>query len=248
MLENSNLDNASKLGNMAAQEEEDTSSLQINLLVSGCVRAYIEMPSEIVSTIFDFSRQITVPNVNEYFFKVIILGPAASGKTCVGAQFCGDEVPKDYKPTIGADFLTKEVAVKVDLFTRQTVLAQLWDTTGQERLRAFAVPFYRESDAVIYVLDVTEKDSLEQLDKSRAAFLQECDTTDSPEDIPSVLLANKCDLLSEQPRQVSSNDAREYAESNGMVFYDNVSAKTGANVEAAIHGLLLKTLQIHGIC
>jgi GTPase SAR1 family protein len=46
-----------------------------------------------------------------------------------------------------------------------------------------------------------------------------------------ILLGNKCDL--EEKRQVSSDDAREFAQRHGMQYFD-VSAKSGMNVTEAI--------------
>jgi hypothetical protein len=49
-----------------------------------------------------------------------------------------------YKATIGADFLTKEVMVDERLVTMQ-----IWDTAGQERFQSLGVAFYRGADCCV---------------------------------------------------------------------------------------------------
>ena len=62
--------------------------------------------------------------------KVIILGDSGVGKTSLMNQYVNKKFSNQYKATIGADFLTKEVMVDDRLVTMQ-----IWDTAGQERFR-----------------------------------------------------------------------------------------------------------------
>lgn len=58
--------------------------------------------------------------------KVIILGDSGVGKTSLMNQYVNKKFSNQYKATIGADFLTKEVMVDDRLVTMQ-----IWDTAGQ---------------------------------------------------------------------------------------------------------------------
>ena len=72
--------------------------------------------------------------------KVIILGDSGVGKTSLMNQYVNKKFSNQYKATIGADFLTKEVMVDDRLVTMQ-----IWDTAGQVsqgELRAFFQSFY----------------------------------------------------------------------------------------------------------
>ena len=51
-----------------------------------------------------------------------------------------------YKATIGADFLTKQVMVTDTFGQRHLVTLQIWDTAGQERFQSLGVAFYRGAD------------------------------------------------------------------------------------------------------
>ena len=63
-------------------------------------------------------------------FQVIILGDSGVGKTSLMNQYVNKKFSNQYKATIGADFLTKEVMVDDRLVTMQ-----IWDTAGQVRGR-----------------------------------------------------------------------------------------------------------------
>lgn len=76
--------------------------------------------------------------------KVIILGDSGVGKTSLMNQYVNKKFSNQYKATIGADFLTKEVQVD-----DRTVTMQIWDTAGQERFQSLGVAFYRGADCCV---------------------------------------------------------------------------------------------------
>jgi Ras-related protein Rab-7A len=61
-------------------------------------------------------------------------------------QYVNKKFSNQYKATIGADFLTKEVMVDDRLVTMQ-----IWDTAGQERFQSLGVAFYRGADCCVLV-------------------------------------------------------------------------------------------------
>ena len=78
--------------------------------------------------------------------KVIVLGDSGVGKTSLMNQYVNRKFTNQYKATIGADFLTKEVMIEDKLVTMQ-----IWDTAGQERFQSLGVAFYRGADACVLV-------------------------------------------------------------------------------------------------
>jgi Ras-related protein Rab-7A len=99
--------------------------------------------------------------------KVIILGDSGVGKTSLMNQYVSNRFSEQYKATIGADFLTKEVMIDDKLVT-----LQIWDTAGQERFQSLGVAFFRGADACILVYDMTDGKTFESLDKWKSDFLQ----------------------------------------------------------------------------
>lgn len=85
----------------------------------------------------------------------------------------------------------------------------IWDTAGQERFRKSLISaYYRNSDAIIFVYDVTNKQSFDDL----RMWLEES-MRNGLGDVPRILIANKCDL----PAVVNRNVAQCFADANGML-------------------------------
>lgn len=98
--------------------------------------------------------------------KVVILGDSGVGKTSLMNQYVNKKFTNQYKATIGADFLTKEVIVD-----DRVVTMQIWDTAGQERFQSLGVAFYRGADCC--VLGTYE---VVYLVRSIFMFLSQCST------------------------------------------------------------------------
>ncbi|XP_042436948.1 ras-related protein Rab7-like [Zingiber officinale] len=75
---------------------------------------------------------------------------------------------QQYKVTIGADFVTKEILVDDRLVT-----LQIWDTAGQERFQSLGVAFYRGVDCCVLVYDVNVRRSFDTLDNWHDEFLNQ---------------------------------------------------------------------------
>jgi len=68
--------------------------------------------------------------IKEYVFKITILGQSAVGKTSLINQFTEGSFQEDYKPTLGANIVRKDVNIdKVNAKVRLI----MWDLAGQEK-------------------------------------------------------------------------------------------------------------------
>merc|ERR1711959_37932 len=141
--------------------------------------------------------------------KVIILGDSGVGKTSLMNQYVNRKFSKQYKATIGADFLTKEVKVDDNLVTMQ-----IWDTAGQERFQSLGVAFYRGADCCVLVYDVNNSKSFDTLDSWRDEFLIQASPKD-PDNFPFVVLGNKIDVDGGNSRVVSEKKAKAWCSSKG---------------------------------
>ncbi|RMX62356.1 hypothetical protein DD238_007538 [Peronospora effusa] len=117
--------------------------------------------------------------------KVIILSDSGVGKTSLMNQYLNEKFSSQYKATIGADFLTKEIMLDDKLVTMQ-----IWDTAGQERFQSLGVAFYRGADACVLVYDIANLKSFEKLDTWRDEFLAQTEPRDS-DAFPFIVLGNK---------------------------------------------------------
>ncbi|KAF9581929.1 hypothetical protein BGW38_000875 [Lunasporangiospora selenospora] len=168
--------------------------------------------------------------------KVIILGESGVGKTSLMNQYVNKKFSHQYKATIGADFLTKEVLVE-DRF----VTMQIWDTAGQERFQSLGVAFYRGADCCVLVYDVNNAKSFETLESWRDEFLIQASPR-GPENFPFVVIGNKIDM-EESKRMISQKRAMAWCQSKGNIPYFETSAKEAINVEQAFQTIAKNALQ-----
>uniref|UniRef100_A0A8C8G576 Ras-related protein Rab-7a n=1 Tax=Oncorhynchus tshawytscha TaxID=74940 RepID=A0A8C8G576_ONCTS len=168
--------------------------------------------------------------------KVIILGDSGVGKTSLMNQYVNKRFSNQYKATIGADFLTKEVMVDDRLVTMQ-----IWDTAGQERFQSLGVAFYRGADCCVLVYDVTAPNTFKTLDSWRDEFLIQASPRD-PDNFPFVVLGNKIDLENRQVG-VTTKRAQAWCASKNNIPYFETSAKEAINVDQAFQTIARNALK-----
>lgn len=106
--------------------------------------------------------------------KIVILGNSGVGKTSLMNRYHSNKFTGQYKATIGADFLSKEVTIPSPSSSMpKKCTLQIWDTAGQERFQSLGTSFYRGADACLLVYDVTDIKSFEGLDRWREEFLRQ---------------------------------------------------------------------------
>ncbi|CAD5182088.1 unnamed protein product [Musa acuminata subsp. malaccensis] len=161
----------------------------------------------------------------DYVFKIVVIGDSAVGKTQLLGRFTKDEFFLDSKSTIGVEFQTRTLVLN-----RKRIKAQIWDTAGQERYRAITSAYYRGALGAMLVYDITKRQTFDHvvrwIDELRA---------NADNSIVVMLIGNKSDLA--KSRVVSTEDAMEFAEEQGL-FFSEASALSGDNVETAFLRLL----------
>ena len=153
-----------------------------------------------------------------YLIKFIIIGDAAVGKSNLLVRYTSGQFKEEYQLTIGVEFGSNNVII-----SDNTYRIQIWDTAGQENFRSITRSYYKNTACAIIVYEISNKKSFENI----SSWIEECKNT-APKSILMVLVGNKCDL--EDNREVTEEEGREFAEKNGMLFFET-SAKTGKNVE-----------------
>ena len=131
----------------------------------------------------------------------------------------------EYKITIGADFLTKQIN-REDC----TINLQLWDTAGQERFASITSSFYKNAQVCILVFDLTNQKSFDDLEIWRKDFFERLNPPEGNK-FPFVLIGNKSDL--NDIIQVKNEDIEKYCSSHNNMIYFSCSAKNSENVEEA---------------
>ncbi|KAF3779070.1 Ras-related protein [Nymphaea thermarum] len=154
--------------------------------------------------------------------KLVLLGDMGAGKSSLVLRFVKGQFFEFQESTIGAAFFSQTLAVN-----DRTIKFEIWDTAGQERYHSLAPMYYRGAAAAIIVFDITNPDSFSQAKK----WVQELQKQGNP-NMVMALAGNKADLADK--RKVTQEEARAYAEENGLFFIET-SAKAATNVNEIFH-------------
>ena len=153
---------------------------------------------------------------DEIKFKILVLGDSSVGKTTLLLKYVDGYFPTLYVATIGVEFKTKKINVDgID------ITLQIWDTAGQERFRSVTKSFLKGADGIIYVYDVTNKESFDNL-KTWINTAEESIT-----DFKKIIIGNKIDI--EDKKKVSTEMLEKFCEKQDLKGLET-SAKNGTNV------------------
>ncbi|KAL6101739.1 rab23 [Pungitius sinensis] len=165
----------------------------------------------------------------EVAIKVVVVGNGAVGKSSMIQRYCKGVFTKDYKKTIGVDFLERQIIVN-----DEEVRLMLWDTAGQEEFDAITKAYYRGAQACVLVFSTTDRESFQAIDSWREKVEAEVG------DIPTVLVQNKIDLL--EDTVIKNEEAEASAKRLKLRFY-RASVKEDLNVNEVFKYLAEKYLQ-----
>ncbi|KAK9141082.1 hypothetical protein Scep_010763 [Stephania cephalantha] len=158
--------------------------------------------------------------LEEYLFKVVIIGDSAVGKSNLLSRYARNEFNLHSKATIGVEFQTQSMEID-----GKEVKAQIWDTAGQERFRAVTSAYYRGAVGALVVYDISRRTTFESVGR----WLEEL-KTHNDKTVARILVGNKSDL--ENIRDISVEEAKSLAEEEGMFFMET-SALNSTNVRTA---------------
>lgn len=152
--------------------------------------------------------------------KAIFVGDVGVGKTCLVNQFCHEIFDANYKATIGVDFEVERFDILNVPFN-----LQIWDTAGQERFRCLASAYYRGSQVIVIVFDISNLLSLQN-----CSMWYEETHKNNYKDPVVFLVGTKKDLVSDATYNIVEKEAIILANKLSAEYW-SVSSKTGENVK-----------------
>lgn len=151
----------------------------------------------------------------EIYIKILILGDSTVGKTTLLLKYVDCYFPKAYIATIGVEYKVKKININgLDLNL------QLWDSAGQERFLGITKNFMKGADGIIYMYDITNKESFDNL---KNWIMQ---SEESVEDFKKIIIGNKIDL--EKERQVTKELLEQFCQGRDIQGFE-ISAKNDVN-------------------
>jgi len=160
-------------------------------------------------------------------YKLLFLGETSVGKTSILLRYT-DDTFNSFLPTVGVD-----VRYKYIKYENKKIRLDIWDTAGQERFKNIAKNYFRGSNGIILVFDISNKESFNKL----KFWLTDCKENIDPE-TELVIAENKIDIEEEQ-RVVSKEVIKEFGEKYNIEVFPT-SAKTGEGIDKVFSHLISK--------
>jgi len=153
-------------------------------------------------------------------YKIVVMGSGGVGKSAITVQFTQNTFVKKYDPTI-EDSYRKQIEVDEE----QCVL-EIMDTAGTEQFTTTRDLYMKNGNGFVLVYSIAAASTVQDLPQLKQRI---CKVKDK-EDVPIVLVGNKCDL--EDRREVSKDDGQAMSDSFGRScrFFES-SAKAKINID-----------------
>ncbi len=170
-----------------------------------------------------------------FIYKICIVGDGGVGKTSMVLRYTENTFKENYLMTIGSNFATK--AIKLEDHPNLDVRLQLWDLAGQKHFSFVRPPFYRGATAIIYVFDLTRRNSFANMHEWKSEVEKVIGQK------TSILVGNKLDLAEKGSREVGEQDGEALKHEMNAISYCETSAKEGLRVENVFKEAVLAILR-----
>jgi GTP-binding nuclear protein Ran len=165
-----------------------------------------------------------VPRSSDAAFKLILVGDGGVGKTTFVKRHLTGEFEKKYYATLGVEVHPMPWAT-----SRGKIVLDVWDTAGQEKLGGLRDGYYINGNCGIVMFDICSRITYQNVPKWYKDLVRVC------ENIPIVLVGNKCDV---KDRKVKAKEITFHRKKN-LQYYD-ISAKSNYQFEKPFIYLLRK--------
>ena len=163
-------------------------------------------------------------------YKLILIGNSGVGKTSFFRKLSTGEFFEKNISTIGIEKKTFELDVETDKDgkkVKRKFIISLFDTAGQEKFRAITFNYFKGTDGIFLLYDITDKQSFVNVESWVESITQAIDSNyDSRYAI--ILIGNKLDLVDEEvkDREVNEDEAKAIAQKYDMIWGEEQSIKS----------------------
>ena len=176
--------------------------------------------------------------ISSFKYKIVLIGNVAVGKSSIIKRFILNEFNTNYNGTIGTELSKKSLLISenkmVNLF--------IWDTCGQERFRTVTRQYYRDTQAILLVFDLTNEKSFNDLQ----SWYDEAIEYANEVKCIFFLFGNKSDET--KNIKVKEKDIKNFTRKNTKIKkYFDVSALNGHNIDLAFDKISQYLVMTFGI-
>ena len=162
-------------------------------------------------------------------YKVILIGNTAVGKTSLFKKLTSGQFSEKNISTIGMDKKSLQVEIMAtvnDTKVKKNVEISLVDTAGQERFRAITKSYFKESDGILLLYDVTNKESFKNVETWIKSIHESLGNHQNSKYI-IILIGNKIDLIGVEgkEREVSTEEGENTCKEKDLVWGGECSVK-----------------------
>ena len=163
-------------------------------------------------------------NAEKITYKMIIIGDSAVGKTCIFKKIISGTFTEKSISTIGMDRRTLSFNIKNSEGNDLEIDVQLWDTAGEERFRSITTSYYKASQGLLLMYDITRRDTFDNVENWIKSIR---DSLGEEEKYVVVLIGNKVDLAKANPesREVTTEEAENICKEKNIFWGGECSAK-----------------------
>jgi small GTP-binding protein len=169
------------------------------------------------------------------YIKVILVGDAGTGKTNLIGVATGQEFNSQNLTTTTCSYL--RLMMKIN---NKEYQVNLWDTIGQEKYRSLTKIFFKDSKIVLFVYDITNRQSFESLQTWKKTI------DEILGNVPTIgVVGNKCDLYLNE--QVKEEEGKKYADEIKAKFIYTSAKLDAKNFKIFLEGLVKDYVLKYGI-
>uniref|UniRef100_A0A8W8NR41 J domain-containing protein n=1 Tax=Magallana gigas TaxID=29159 RepID=A0A8W8NR41_MAGGI len=145
--------------------------------------------------------------------KIISMGNAEVGKSCIIKRYCEKRFVHKYLATIGIDYGVTKVTVK-----ERDIKVNIFDMAGHPIFYEVRNEFYKDTQGAVVVFDVADRQSFDALDSWMLEMQNEIGNQSEMDNV-----------VNDKKRVVDEAEARIWAETKGYHYFET-SAQTGEGV------------------
>ncbi len=163
----------------------------------------------------------------DMLYNVFVMGDKYSGKSSLMKRITEDVFTDQYDQL--------EDKAKTVVHTGKKIKTRFWEDSPNTRRKDFGVP--RNAHAIIYVVNLTDKEQFNNLSKSN-------DFADARRSgKPIIIVGTSSDRAAE--REITDTEIREFAKEHGCKYIE-ASAKTGQNVDQVLVASVKEVMKASG--